>query len=307
MKPILLGMSLWGERHINTFKKYCWPSLLVKGNLPALKEWRDVGLIIHTDKESLPLLKDLPAPIIDVTTEDKYLQLGRHQNMDLKIAKEHGADYHLLMPDFVYSENCFSGMIKAVERGHKAIARLVISTVEETISPYLKPAISAQELATLSLLHIHPGVRNWLSIKDIYPATHVIAWEGKDTLRMCSPHVSPVYIANEVMYPSSSNLTLDAILDEVIIGEIYFPKPDDEIVMIEVSPYSSRKPNGDYVDLKQFINGIRIDTKNSARQFYIFSQETIDPINRTMLGDIYWNEIDINAQKRIVMETLAGG
>ena len=308
MKPILLGVTVYGERHVDTFLKYTWPSLMSAGNIDALRKERDVGVIIHTDEKSAPLLRNVPFPFLDVVAgKDKYEQLGRHQNIDLWLAKEQGADYHCLMPDYVYSENCFTGVLAAVKRGHKAIARLVVSTVQETICPLLRPNISAVDLATLSLQHIHPGVRGWLADKDGYPNTHVVAWEGKDTLTMCSPHCSPVYIANEAIGDVSGNLPLDCILDKVIIGDIYCPKPEDGIVMIEMTPRANRRPNDGLVDLDKFCWNMRVDTKDSMKQKQLFDNPTIDPIDRSKLGSEYWSDVDISEQRRILRDAIIGG
>ena len=306
MKSILLGLTVYGEHHVNMFLKYGLPSLMSPGNFDALRKERDVGLIVHTDKESAPLLRGLPFPMLDVTTENKYEQLGRHQNYDLKIAKESGSDYHCLMPDYVYSEKCFEGVMRAVNRGHKVISRLVVSTEMESILPEIDRPRSAIDLATLSLIHIHPGVKHWLATSRGYPNTHVIAWEGRDTLTLCSPHQSPVYIANEAIRLDGDNISLDAVLDKITAGEVYCPKPDDGIVIIEISPHDSRTANDERVDLAEFCRIMKADTKGSERQLYIFDQETIDPINREMLGDTYWNDVEIANQRSIINQAIRG-
>lgn len=326
MKPLLIGTTVYGD-HFDTFLRYGLPSLMADGNLPILKNKRDISLTIHTDKNSRFRLDNYFSQknnnknkekivssnnyfsfplhlIIDVTDEEKYLQLGRHQNADLRKAKEIGADYHCLMPDFIYSENCFAGVIAAIERGHKAIARLVVSTVQEDIAPELDRPRSAIDLATLSLLHIHPGIKHWLVSKEGCPNNHVLAWEGRDTLRMCSPHQTPVYIANEAIRLDDSNLPLDCILDKVIDGDIYCPKPEDGIVIIEVSPKDSRQPNDTPVDLEEFVRIMHTDTKGSARQLQLFNEETVDLIDRKSLGSTWWNDIDISEKKTIVRNAL---
>jgi hypothetical protein len=302
MKPILFGVTVYGDAYLDFFLRYTLPSLMADGNWPVLEH---IILHIHTDAKGWArLTHDLNTPNnvsirvhIDVTNEDKYEQLGRHQNQDLREAKKIGANFHLLMPDFIYSENCFAGVLKAVAKGHKAIVRLVMSTVAETILPELKRPRSAIDLATLAFQNIHPGIRNWLITEKGYPKTHVIAWVGKDTIRMCSPHCSPVYIANEAIHLTDSQSTLDAILDKVIIGDIYCPKPEDGIVIIEVSPLDSRKPQYECVSLEGFCHGFKWDTKNSPRQLAIFMEETVDAIHPQTNC---WNEQDIARIKETV-------
>lgn len=308
MRKILLGMTVFGEHHLNMWEQYCLPSLMAEGNLSALAKERNILINIHTDKEGFArLFGKIPYDVrvsVDVDDSEKYAQIGRHQIQDLREAKKLGADYHLLMPDFVYSENCFAGILSAADNGHKAIARLVVSTVAETIVPELNRPRSAIDLATLAFQNRHPGIRNWFINDKGYPGTHVIAWVGKDTIRMSSPHCSPVYIANEVIHLTDSNLPLDCILDKVIVGDIYCPKPDDGIVIIELSPELARKPQYECVELKEFCRIFRWDTKDSPRQFEIFKEETVDAVHNDAIGDNYWKDLDIENTKKLVYDAI---
>ncbi len=301
-RHLLMGVTCYGQYHVDLFHKYCLPSLMAKGNLPALMKEYNVGIVLHTDEASAKLFKKgLPAPILDVTHENKYTQLGKHQNKDLRIAKDLGADYHCLMPDYVYSEDYFIGVLNAVERGHKAIVRLVMSSIEEDMTPELDRPRSAIDLSTLALKHIHPGIRNWCITPKGYPRTHVIAYVGKDTIRMQSPHCSPVYIANEVMNPIDSEFPLDSILDEIIIGDIYCPKPEDGIVMIELSARNSRVPQYACVEMEEFLRIFKWDTRDSLRQKYIFEQETVDAIHTQTNC---WEDKEIDEMKKTVYDAL---
>lgn len=302
-------MSMWGQHHFDAFFKYGLPSLMTLGNLPALSKKYDIGINVHTDRIGAQLLSQVDLPLMvysDVTDEEKYHQLGRHQHKDLKAAKVAGADYHLLMPDFVYSEDCFVGVMRVAEKGHKAIARLVLSTVEETICTHLNKYLSATDLATLSLQHTHPGVKHWFMTKDGYPNTHVLAWETEHTLHMHSPHCTPVYIANDAIKIDDTNLPLDCILDKVIEGDIYLPKPEDGIVIIEISPESSREMNDKRLDLIEFLRILWSDTRGNDKQLQIFNEETVDPINRALLNSKYWNDVDIDEQRRIITKGIIG-
>lgn len=305
MKKLLLAMTCYGS-HVETFFHYCLPSLNAEGNLPALRKHFDVGFIVHTTSDNAALFNDIGAAVYcDVTDGDKYDMVGRHQRHDLALAKSMGADYHLLMPDFIYSENCFAGVIKALELGHKSIARLVVSTVQEDIINELDRPRSAVDLATLGLKHIHPGIKNWFMTKgSLYPNIHALAWVGENTLHMSSPHCTLVYAASEAIRQNPIARPVDSILDMVIKGDIYFPKPKDGIVIIEVSPRASRKPAEKRGDLAEFVRIFKWDTRNSLRQLDIFCQETVDAIDRSALSGEYWNEVEICEQKSIVVNEL---
>lgn len=311
MKPVLIGMTVYGS-HIGTFLNYCLPSLMAAGNLPTLATEREIIFNIHTKKEDLSRLMgctkykwEIHCDAID---SEKYSQLGYHQNADFQMAKKMGADYVCLMPDYIYSENCFKGILRALQRGHKAIGRLVVSAKMEPIITVLKPNISAKELATLSLMHIHSRIRNWLVTPTGYPATHVIAYVGKDTLSMHSPHIHPVYVSNEVMNNSNEDSPLDSILDKIIDGDVYCPKPEDEIVIVELTPEANGKPQLAVVDEKEFLRIFKWDTNDSIKQIAIFEQGTVDAIDREMIGnDNHWTDEQIYNIKKIVSNALRGG
>lgn len=307
-----MGVTVYGS-YIDTFLKYCIPSLLAEGNFPALSKERHIIINVHTDLAGRALLTDKLANIDHVEwgitpdvikSDDKYEQLGRHQNADLREAKRISADYHCLMPDFIYSHNCFANVLRSP---HKAICRLVLSTSQEQMLPSLRPyfidtlSISAEALATLALKHIHPGVKHWLATKEGYPASHVIVWEGQNTLHMCSPHCTPVYIAHEVNNAGNYVLPLDGILDRIIKGEIYCTKPSDEIVIAEISPDKGRKPDEARVDLNEFCRCMKWDINDSFMQLHVFNSETIDPICRKLLGDTWWNDVEISVEKNKVV------
>ena len=81
---------------------------------------------------------------------------------------------------------------------------------------------------------------------------------------------------------------------------MYCPKPEDEMVMIELSPKDSRQPNDEPIDLKEFVRILKADTNGSMKQLEIFRQETVDPINRHELGNEWWDSIEISRQRDII-------
>lgn len=313
MKPIILGTTVYGERYANLFLKYCLPSLMAPGNLDALRAERDVGLVIHTDKETAPLLQGVPFPILDVTNEEKYLQLGRHQHYDLDVAKKTGGDYHCLMPDHVYSKNFFANMLKLVAKGHKAIARVSVSTCMEDICPALDGywvdktlCVPAPDLAALSLKYIHPGIRCWKANGVDYPRTHIIVWEAENVAYIHSPHCSPIYIANEVIQTDAPEIPIDNALDKAVSGDIYGVQPEDEMVMIELTPRDKRELNDGRTDLAGFCRAFKVSTGNSLRQLEIFEKGMADKINSSIMDGNYWNESDIAKSREIVCNALRG-
>lgn len=302
MRKLVMAMTCYGS-YIDTFYRYCLPSLMAPGNIPTLMKQYDIEFVIHTDNAGLVHFKDFPNVVCDVDAGDKYEMIGRHQRLDLNFAKNIGADYHLLMPDFIYSANCFAGVMKAVERGHKAIARLVISAVQENITASLDRPHSSVELATLSLKHMHPRVKSWMALKDgQFPNLHVQVWHCGYTLKMCSPHATPVFIANEVIKIPPVPLAIDSVLDMAIEGKIYFPKPTDGIVIIEISPLDSPIHKHARVNANEFVSILKGNTRYSAALQQLFFEETIDEVSSC--GD--WSAEEAQKQKELITRALNG-
>lgn len=285
---ILLGMSVWGD-YVDKFLHWTLPSLMAPGNLPSI----EAVFNIHTDEEGYKKLNHLPYNInfyFDVTKEDKYFQLGKHQEKDLKKAKELKADYHCLMPDFIYSENTFRGIMEASQK-HKVIGRLIMSSVQENICPELEKfrydgvlLIPHITLSTLALKYIHPGINYWLAEEYVYPNIHIQCFEMENTLVMLSPHVSPVFIASDAINLPGDGWPVDSRLDKITNEPIYCTKLEDGICITEITPKHSRKIDNRKLNIMEFALMLRYNCSYSDKLLKLFNEPTIDPINRSMLG-----------------------
>ena len=124
----MMGCSVWGESFCKIFLNFCLPSLLTDGNLGVLLQKRQLVIFIQTDKPSrnkiinsniIKFMKSKGVTFlfmynnVELTKyfisypESKYWHLGLVQSIDIYLAKSLNADYHVLMPDSVYSENHF--------------------------------------------------------------------------------------------------------------------------------------------------------------------------------------------------------
>jgi hypothetical protein len=319
MKKIVLGISIWGEHYQKMFLDFCLPSLMAPGNLPALAKEREIILHIYTTAEcmeainlNLPFFLKRKFTEIETPLGDKYAHLGAMQRNQLQFAHDSGADYHLLMPDYVYSENCFTGILSANALGRKAIARLVMSTKMEGIVPKLTRyrigttiAVPHANLATLALSNIHPACRNWLAQTNDYPSTHVQVFVARNNMRMLSPHQSPVFVAHEAITVPTSMMPLDSQLDKITSAKWYCPKEDDGICMIEITPATARTPDYKRVGIKEFCRVFKFGSP-SKTQWELFNEETVDPINRYMLPSEsrFWRDSSIIEAKRIINQEL---
>ena len=337
----LIAFSVWGQRYFDMLVEYCLPSLLTDGNIGALAKARQPVFFIHTDAqwqaelERHPAMQQLKqagaqvhynmvnASLVNQFDRDdgyKYWHLGMVQSIDLYIAQALQADYHLLMPDTIYSQNHFTGILNAAKKGHKAITRLAISTCMETIRPELDRyrsngaiAVPDADLAALSIKHLHSASHTWLATNTDWvtelPVIHVVVMEGKDTLHMFSPHQTIVFIDKSVIQrlPKRYFMTLDSELDKVIPADcpIYLPQAGDEIGLIESTSQHQRPMKLKRAKLHEFCQRFWFGAQNSMEYWRFFSEPVVDPLNRALLpGRGYMNDTALRYAKQTLMQAI---
>jgi hypothetical protein len=340
-RPFLIAFSVWGERYLSMLLNYCLPSLMAKGNLGALCKERQPILFIHTDLASKQILEQaeivnrikalgvkvhyrmLDIPLIVLIEKDsnfRYWHLGMVQSLDLYLAKALNADFHLLLPDVIYSDHHFSGILRAVSHGHKAISRLGLSTCMEEICPAIDRyrqdgviEIPAGDLAALSVKHIHSASWSWIAtnknLATELPTPYMIAWEGKDTLHMLSPHQTILYLDRELLrnLPKRFYITLDSELDKIIPANcpIYCPRPEDAMYLVEVTSVKQRPTEPKRNSIEEFCRTFWYGAQASMSYWRFFDQGIIDPINRGMLPDRdYMSDELINNSKKKLKNAL---
>lgn len=260
---LLLGAPIWGAPYIRRFARYCLPSLLAGSNMEVLAGAR---LILFSDRAGLAMLYELtealglsrvgivpefieiPPDVMQMTRgQHKYLVLGTIQNLLPQIAKRHGMGFHFLMPDHVYNPQYFENLDK-LGQTHHAVTQLCTSmqisdAADTEINAFRKGptlAIPGPDLARLGWRHLHPQTRGALltDAPDRMPHMHLVAWVGKDRLRMHCPHQNPAWLSPQAcqLAPMVAPITLDAELPMLIKGRpFHVAKPEDGLQCVEVS------------------------------------------------------------------------
>lgn len=337
----LMGFSVWGEHYIHILINYCLPSLLTEGNLGVLCKERQPIMFIHTDEEGRKTLesseivqrvKKLGVVIIyKIVNEEltkyfldypdyKYWHLGMVQSLELYFAKTLNADYHILMPDSIYSESHFSGLLKAAEN-HKVIIRLMLSTRKEGVCPEIEAfrdengviSVPAAELTSISIKNVHSASQAWIitnnDLETQLSNVHVVIWEAEDKLHMLSSHQTILYIDREVLrkVPKRFFVTLDSELDKLIPKDcpVYCPKLEDEICLIEMTSEKQRPMELAYTSIEEFCRRFWFSAQESMEYWRIFDEEIIDPLNRCRLSDReFMSEEEISLAKEKIQSKL---
>lgn len=262
MKSFIIAGAAWGEHYTDMLINYCLPSILP--SISAVVGERKVIIHIHTDNPYkinssavAGRLRDMGIEflfrVVDSTDGDKYLLLGKYQALGLDFARRSHADFHSLMPDHVYSQEFFIGLMAAVGRGHKAITRLCLSTRLEGMAVDLAPyrhgdvlTVPSAQLARMAMRNLHPRSEVWRISGEEYPDFHVAFEETGAAIWLHSPHQSIVYLDRDAILPAKTYLPLDNELDKVIPMDIpvHSTHPDDCMGWVEIARDMPVKPLG---------------------------------------------------------------
>lgn len=325
-RTICFAFVVWGEEYVKNLTKCCLSSLLAEGNIPELVKERNVVFLIHTDRKSEALLLQspvtkklqeygvkfeflfLPGNLIgdsSANPNNKYWLLGASQTIQILIAKQLGADFHVSAPDIIYSENFFKNMLKKVNSGAKNILQAVLSRIDRdklfsdlNISDF-PIAIPAAKLCASALNNAAPAtqrliINNRQDIKH-WPVFHLLFWEGKELHSVCQ-HCHPVYLDREIVanIPERYHATLDSELDRIIPEEVelHHIKSEDDMIAIEVT--SPADGDGEpYTDINGYIHyfWMRTGRKKPLRYFMCESTFPIDASVRKCVNQMTDEEI----------------
>lgn len=248
---LLLGCTVFGPLHTDRFFEFCVRSLW--GNLEITAQ--RVALVIHTDKHNVERLRDLvvPATIIvneipdDVmaktTNADRFALVSAATSIQMRIARQQGCDFHLLVPDHVYARGFFHNLEELAAKGHKAIVGgglsahvdgvwNVLSTTKGNLDPDL--------LNGLAMSALHPQFRALIrNGRDDYPLSTLHLYVSPTSACIVSPHMAPLFLAHELLCRAKLRpfVAIDGQLPELIPEDVghYVPSPEDGVTYIEIS------------------------------------------------------------------------
>ncbi len=267
---LLMGVAVWGRKFIDNFLHYCIPTLLAPLNVAALTN--RLLLVIHTDAESFDYLKErvryledyridleihiIPQHLLDMVPEretNKYWLLGTIQHYYLLEAAHKGMNFHMLMPDHVYSNEFFPNLLRLAAQGHEGIIQSSINGTLEKCTEILENhrfanfiTVDAQQLMDIGFANLHTGISacimNGRDPLDNITMSNYLIWVGKNTVYTFSPHASLLYLSNRLLRKITLRLhnALDTQIPYYIPTHETFYKPtrDDGVVYIELTEAS---------------------------------------------------------------------
>lgn len=318
-QPIVIGVSVWGDFFTNMLTTYCLPSITTEGNLGTLCKHRTPILFIHTNEKSKAMIENSPVAdkiksmgckilyrmldeeILGRLGEDpnhKYWHLGMVQAIDIHFSKHIGADYHLMMPDIVYANAYFSGMINAVNRGNLAIFKVAYRTKLETVLTDVKRYekedgtidIPCRDLVSMGMKHLHQASSFvFVTNKDLskeLPPIHVLVWQSEEAIHSLSPHQSIVYLDHTELQKVKQRfyITVDSEIDKIIPHDCpaYCPTAEDGIYVMEMSSEDDHALPTHTYKIDYYCQMFWANIESMAH-WKFFEQEVVAPLNPDML------------------------
>jgi hypothetical protein len=172
---VLLATAVWGSWHIDAYSRVTLPTLLAKGNCPALARVHDCECRIFTTKESekrlnnvrgLARLREIMPVDVRIIAPDDRLTSDAHltawqRAVDDAIAQD--AAIVSVHPDTPWSDGSFAFMGRALNEGKDVFVVPNVRVISETFVPAIEAlqsdetiTLSGLDMSILALRHLHP-------------------------------------------------------------------------------------------------------------------------------------------------------
>lgn len=185
---IIIGLPLWGHRHIERWSDYSGQTLLAEGNLPALTRNHDVELQIVTTADDVTAIENLGIVAVmrrlcRITVREMnapktpYDGMTKANVMTLNDALERQAKHVLTLGDQIWANNSLSAIAKRLQDSAVVLSwggildRALVAPVLEEIRRNHVIAVSPTQLADLAIRFPHSVQRNWVVEPGHVPRT----------------------------------------------------------------------------------------------------------------------------------------
>jgi hypothetical protein len=266
-------LAVWGRRYCEQMVDICFPALLAPGNLPALRAFGDVKIVIVTPEEDERALRGdglvrklgSLAEIVFIDFQPQHysnshaaLSAAHRLAIDLAMAEE--ACGIVLTPDLICSENTLLSAGRAAAAGAKAVLVPGLRLQAETAIPSLMelglrasdgnhPVLAPRNLVAFALRHLHPESKRSFTDSDEfnpYPTFFIWPLRGKGLLQRCF-HLHPLLIDFRAIDRRALETLEYSSIDGAFVGsafrnrdEIHVEQDSDNIVVFSFSPAQER-------------------------------------------------------------------
>jgi hypothetical protein len=235
LRPSIIKIAAWGDRHVASLQENIFPCLMAPGNLPALAASSPTELILYTDRPAaLVVLRDIPGLTFTVRVLDALPDAGdlpanrrvlaRTDADSARLAAARDADWFGLQADTLVSD-AFLPRVKDLLVAYLAVAgspvRMDLGALRSAAGA--RRAFDAADLRRLSMSCLHPVTASYF-VRDpptTVPADpHQLLFRTPDGFAARTWQFCPFGIAREGLEPMNlhdDDVTAPALDDDSTI------------------------------------------------------------------------------------------
>ena len=198
----------------------------------------------------LHLIPEAIASLLGKQRQNRYSMLSVVHNIGVQMAGRLGMGFNMMAGDHIYARD-FVPNLKRLATKYHAIAQSALSADVAKVVPDLRKyvvdrkhlAVPGDRLNAIAWKHLHQQMRwmtvglNRRNITTRLPGATWLAWRGRRSLSVISPHMNVTYLSPLMCKnaPTCVPDTLDTALPAFMPAGAYIPTAKDGLVYIEVS------------------------------------------------------------------------
>lgn len=232
-RPIVIGLTVWGDRYTDLLTRYFIPSILSPGNVPALAALREIRIEIFTTRDWADRIRSAPStralerhaavdivefpsellqsPEYDRDPNLRYYIYGGFHHVSMEHARAVGGDVICIAPDGVHSDGSFTNYAKYVDAGYWTVLFTTTRGQAETLLPILDSmrdetsqslTLPPRKLVDLAREHIHHDFLQFLmtTAHRRYPEVLTrMFFLTRDGFHSRNFHLHPIIISAEAL------------------------------------------------------------------------------------------------------------
>ncbi len=253
---LLVATAVWGDWHISRLLELNLPTLLARGNFPALARTCELEYVIYTSAADLPRLRAAPqvqalqslAKLEFQTISARALQApieAHHEYWaDANERAKRAGSYILLMPpDVAWSDGSFAHVGRLLEAGKSAIFMTYLRAESESFSAALGArrsgdglalSLTGQELVGIALRTLHPLMAAYLRDSEHFPIhPEMMLWAVPGEGLLCRMLAREMFVYDPARVKLNESNLLDSPMDP---AEMHVIEDSDDLFGVSLAP-----------------------------------------------------------------------
>lgn len=253
---LLVATAVWGDWHISRLLELNLPTLLARGNFPALARTCELEYIVYTSAADLPRLRAAPqVQALQALVKLEFQTISaRALQAPIEAHHEYWADaterakragsYILLMPpDVAWSDGSFAHVGRLLEAGKSAIFMTYLRAESESFGAALGArrsagemslSVSGQDLVGIALRTLHPLMAAYLRDSEHFPIhPEMMLWAVPGEGLLCRMLAREMFVYDPARVVLNESNLLDSAMDTAAMHVI---DDSDDLFGVSLAP-----------------------------------------------------------------------